>query len=259
MITLPENISCGYCDCSEFGNASASWMRKITRFELEFYLEDGKIAYVDDKEYRIKKDHILIAVPGQIRHSLLPFKTAYLKFSVSGDIAECLADASGYFPNLHPDVIYSKIDEIIRSKECENTILMHSHILALINMVLEESKSSPTWNDRSAKAVSDAKRFIDENFSESITLNDIAKSVHLSEIYFHNLFTESTGTTPHKYLIIKRIENAKKLLRSSTLSINEIAEYSGFGSQQYLNKVFKKETGVTPLSYRKSFDGDNSL
>ena len=51
-----------------------------------------------------------------------------------------------------------------------------------------------------------------DNFHKQIKLKDIADSVHLSEIYFHNIFTESIGISPHQYLINCRIENAKKLL-----------------------------------------------
>ena len=59
----------------------------------------------------------------------------------------------------------------------------------------------------------------------------------------------------HKF----HIENAKKLLWNSDIPICEVAEKSGFGCQQYLNKVFKKETGMTPVSYRKAFQQNYTL
>ena len=62
-----------------------------------------------------------------------------------------------------------------------------------------------------------------------------------------------TGRTPHQYLTQCRIENAKKLLWNTEIDIIEIAERCGFSSQQHFNKVFKKETGTTPLVYRRSF------
>ncbi len=42
MFTLPENITCGYCDCSEFGTLKVSSKRTVTKYEIEFYLEDGE-------------------------------------------------------------------------------------------------------------------------------------------------------------------------------------------------------------------------
>ena len=94
---------------------------------------------------------------------------------------------------------------------------------------------------------------MEAHYSQHITLKDIADSVHLSSIYFHNIFTSALGITPHQYLTNYRIEKVKEHLWNTQKSINEIAEITGFGCQQYLNKVFKKETGMTPAIYRKTF------
>ena len=105
--------------------------------------------------------------------------------------------------------------------------------------------------DKNKLLVEDAKRYIEDNFDKQIKLKDIADSVHLSEIYFHNIFTESIGISPHQYLINCRIENVKKLLWNTNIPICEVAEKAGLGCQQYLNKVFKRETNMTPAAYRK--------
>ena len=97
------------------------------------------------------------------------------------------------------------------------------------------------------------------NFEKSISLKDIASSVHLSEVYFHGIFTESVGISPHQHLIDCRIDNAKKLLWNTDVPICEVAEKCGFGCQQYLNKVFKKETGMTPSQYRKTLQENYTL
>lgn len=81
----------------------------------------------------------------------------------------------------------------------------------------------------------------------------------MSEIYFRAIFTESAGISPHHYLIDCRIKNAKKLLWDTNISIVEVAEKSGFSCQQYLNKVFKRETGMTPNEYRKVFQQNYAL
>ena len=53
---------------------------------MEFYLEDSKTTTTDNHTYEIKKDYIQIAKPGQIRHSELPFRTAYIKFNADGEM-----------------------------------------------------------------------------------------------------------------------------------------------------------------------------
>lgn len=55
MISLMYNIVCGYCDCSEFGNLKKSPKRKVAKFEIELYLEDGLSTFVNEIEHSIKK------------------------------------------------------------------------------------------------------------------------------------------------------------------------------------------------------------
>lgn len=259
MLTLPQNITCGYFDCSEFGTLSVSPKRTVAKFELEFYLEDGKTTTTDNHTYEIKKDYIQIAKPGQIRHSELPFRTAYIKFNADGEIAEKLKCIPEYFRNSHPQRIYNKIDEIILLNESDNKLLLYSRLLSLLNLVFFDAEIPTGRNGKNYEVIVKAKRYIENHFDTQIKLKDIADSVHLSEIYFHNIFTESVGISPHQYLIDCRIENAKKLLWNNEIPICEVAEKSGFGCQQYLNKVFKKETGMTPVSYRKTFQQNYSL
>ena len=251
MLILPENITCGYFDASEFDMLSVSPKRKVTKFEIEFYLEDAKTTTCNGKIYEIKKHHIQIAKPGQIRYSELPFRTAYVKFDVKGEIAERLLNIPEYFRSSHPEKIYHKIDEIILLSESNNAILLHSRLLSLLNLIFFDAGIPQNRSGKNYKIIATAKRYIEDNFDKQIKLKDIADSVHLSEIYFHNIFTESIGISPHQYLINCRIENAKKLLWNTNIPICDVAEKAGFGCQQYLNKVFKRETDMTPAAYRK--------
>lgn len=252
MITLPTNIVCGYFDCSKFNGLSVSPKRKVNKFEIEFYLEDGFSTWADDKEYQIKKYYIQIAKPGQIRYSHLPFKTAYLKFSVKGELYDKLIGCTEYFCCSHPEKVLEVLDEIILLNENKaNEILLHSRLLYLINLILNDSKNSTLQNEQNYEIIKKAKQFIKDNYMHQITLKEIAASVNLSQIYFHNIFTRVGGVSPHDYLINCRISAAKRLLWNTNVPLEIIAENCGFGCQQYFNKIFKKQTGTTPGKYRK--------
>ena len=259
MLSLPENITCGYCDCSEFGNLEISPKRKVTKYEFEFYLEDGKTTTTDNNVYSIKKDYIQIAKPGQIRFSELPFRTAYLKFNVDGDIAEKIESLPEYFCSSHPKKICAVIEEIILLNEEKDALLFYSKLFELLNLVFSDAEIPAARSGKNYGVISKAKKYIELNFEKTISLKDIASSVHLSEVYFHGIFTESVGISPHQYLIDCRIDNAKKLLWNADVPICEVAEKCGFGCQQYLNKVFKKETGMTPSQYRKTLQENYTL
>ncbi len=252
MLTLPYNVTCGYFDCSEFGALHVSPKRTAAKFEIEFYLEDGLKTFADDKTYPIRKGYVQIAAPGQIRYSELPFKTMYLKFCADGELAKRLKAAPAYFKSGHPEQLTELLSSIILLNEsAENELLLHSHLLTFLHTVLHDSELPRVHSGTHYPIIKQAKQYMEQHYSESIQLEDIAASVNLSPIYFHNIFTGACGCTPHEFLIQKRIAESKKLLWDSTVSLSQIAERCGFNCQQYFSKIFKKATGLPPGKYRK--------
>lgn len=248
---LPEKILCGYFDCSSFGNLTQSKTRTCELYEIEFYLENAKTTTLNGTTYDIRKNHILIATPGQKRHSKLPFKTMYLKFPARGSIAGILNQMPHYFYCSHPEKIYDTINEMVKYQERKNQLLVYSNFLALLNVLVTDSTATVDRNNKNYAVVSSAKQYIQKHYNEPIQLQDIAQSVFLSKTYFQSIFVSVCGKTPHQYLIEKRIENAKIYLRNTNLSMLEVAEKTGFTCQQHFNRMFKAATGTSPLAYKK--------
>lgn len=92
--------------------------------------------------------------------------------------------------------------------------------------------------------------FIEENLSETITNDELARLVRLSRSYFATAFKETLGQTPHRYIIGRRMELAKYLLRHSRLSLCDIATDCGLFDQAHLCTLFRKSFGVTPSKWR---------
>ncbi|MEZ2318894.1 MAG: helix-turn-helix domain-containing protein [Microcoleus sp.] len=88
--------------------------------------------------------------------------------------------------------------------------------------------------------------YIRENLDRDLKLVEIAEQAQISPYYFLRLFKQSTGTTPHQYILQCRIDRAKYLLHHSELSIAEIASEVGFCDQSHLTRYFKRLVGVTP-------------
>lgn len=95
------------------------------------------------------------------------------------------------------------------------------------------------------------KKYIEEHFSQEITLNDLANQVFISPFHLAHVFKEEVGLPPIQYLIHCRIEEAKRLLNHSDLSVREIASIIGYENPNYFNLLFKKMTGNPPGKYRK--------
>lgn len=93
--------------------------------------------------------------------------------------------------------------------------------------------------------------YIDAYLDRDLSLKELASVVQMSPQYFSQLFKQTTGTTPHQYIIRYRIERAKYLLQQNQLSIAEIATLAGFADQSHLHRHFKRLVGITPKSFRQ--------
>jgi len=103
---------------------------------------------------------------------------------------------------------------------------------------------------KNAEIVKKAIHYISKNFASPITLETVAREVHLTPAYFSSMFKQSTGSTFREYLNMVRIEESKRLLSNTDYSLLDIAIATGFEDQSYFSKVFKKYTGLTPKQYR---------
>ncbi|MCM8901449.1 PocR ligand-binding domain-containing protein [Caldicoprobacter algeriensis] len=106
---------------------------------------------------------------------------------------------------------------------------------------------------RNAKSLGEALKYIRENYNKDITLEDVARNVYISPYYLSHLFKEELNITFLEYLTMVRMEEAKKLLKDTSLSIVAIASQVGYEDASYFSKVFKKYVGISPGQYRKNF------
>ena len=92
--------------------------------------------------------------------------------------------------------------------------------------------------------------YIHENLDESLTLAQLSQIVQMSPHYFATLFKQSTGLSPHQYIIKCRIDLAKQLLARQNLTLVEICQQVGFQNQSHFTRVFRQYTATTPKAFR---------
>jgi AraC family transcriptional regulator len=93
------------------------------------------------------------------------------------------------------------------------------------------------------------------NLGEPLPVSELARVCGVGVTSFSSGFREATGLTPHRYLRRARIERSCELLRTTRLSIREVAEVVGFRGQGHFCTVFTRERGITPSAYRRASDG----
>jgi AraC family transcriptional regulator len=94
--------------------------------------------------------------------------------------------------------------------------------------------------------------YVHANLGVDFGILELANLVQLNVDCFIRAFRESVGVPPHRYVVMRRIEHARALLRDRSLSIPEIAGGSGFGSQSSFTRAFRREMGLSPREYRMS-------
>jgi len=95
-----------------------------------------------------------------------------------------------------------------------------------------------------------ALKYIEENYQNpELTIADIAKQCHISEVYFRKLFVAQYHIPPKQYLINIRMNRAKQLLAEGTLKTSAIAIECGFTSSYHFCRAFKNQIGITPTEY----------
>jgi AraC family transcriptional regulator len=92
---------------------------------------------------------------------------------------------------------------------------------------------------------------IGENLQRGLRLPELSAVVHMSPYYFARLFKESTGVSPHRFVVRRRIEEARALLAARTLPIAEVARSVGFRTPSHFATTFRRVTGFTPSVYRR--------
>ncbi len=255
----PYILNFGSYDASiSHKNMQMTPKRTVNLFEFEIATEDGGISFIDGEEYPVKKQNIILAKPAQERRTMPPYKCLYLHIMVEDtEIARQLC----MVPNLFQSADAKKYERVIKRiiAHCEEVgevskFRVTGELFELFAMLIGEQKIQKfkiAYGDKNSQIIKKAQFFIEENYSQGITLADIASYVNMSKIYFHNLFIAATGLSTHRYILEKRLAKVKSLLMTNEKSIAEIALECGFSSQSYLNYIFKKECGLTPRAYIK--------
>ena len=93
--------------------------------------------------------------------------------------------------------------------------------------------------------------YIQENYMNPISVEELSQLVHFSEPYFMRFFKKHTGVTCVEYINEYRLARAPDLLKSTAATIMEVAMQVGIHNVSYFNRIFKKRYGITPKEYRK--------
>ena len=152
---------------------------------------------------------------------------------------------------LHRDAAQAVLQKLRRHLDGQKSSARLSAPLEEVHRRLLETISSQS-EESSADTFSQLVYYVEAHLDEPLLLKEVAAQFYLTPNYVSTLFRERLDTTYSEYLSHLRVEKAKKLLRNTSKSVEDIAQFCGYADSRYFSRVFRKQLGLSPLQYRKS-------
>ena len=165
--------------------------------------------------------------------------------------AEINGDSPVFIPNAYPNPLGAIMQDLLVHHDRE--LYCIGKIYEFFDCVTQYSTcKQETQADLKLTYIRKIIDFIYVKYSEPIHMDDIAHICGLDRSYMTKMFKHATGHTPQEYLNSHRMKQAKKLLKDSDLSVQDIAYSVGYGDTFTFSKAFKRSTGYSPSDYRQT-------
>lgn len=159
------------------------------------------------------------------------------KMDMSGEVLRLLSDAA--------DCLRSDLASAIDLIERATTLLRPS------DGGLKKASEVVVTGGLAPWQVKRVNLHIEQNISRQITIEELSQLANLSSSYFSAAFKVSYGTSPHNYIISRRVEHAKQLMLEGNSPLCEIALDCGLADQAHLSRIFRRVTNSTPSAWRR--------
>lgn len=267
MLSPEKELSCGIFDSSLMRKKQTkSNPREVSSYELEIFLSDGGVSYMNNEVKDVRRGMLLCAKPGAIRRSDFPVRCGYIRISADAAEREGLIPLLSALPSYtyaessetadELIALFSKLERRLFASGEDPLTALRANALFLDILYRLHKTCGGGNKTQTSTTVGDplhaAREYILEHFSEDCSLSRIAGEVNLSPNYLHTAFKEAFGETPYSYVTKKRIEKAKRLIAAGRQSMFDIALETGFCSGSHFTKVFRATTGMTPKEFRNS-------
>ena len=235
--------------------------------ELFYVLHGEGVFYIENEKVPVKTDDLIIINPN-VEHTEKTFPNnpmEYIVFGVEG-LAFSFTEHDQAYGRGYSFYSYgSDKNQFINFAQ----LMMHEFqdkkpgfekvchgLLEVLLVYISRKQKLSVISESSfqlSKECAIAKRYIDTNYAQDITLDSLAEITHINKFYLAHSFTECIGQSPISYLTERRHAACKELLSSSNLSVTQIATSAGFSSQSYFSQIFNKKVGMSPRQYRKQY------
>ena len=212
-------------------------------------------------EYQIRTGEGFMIFPRQINTYIadpkLPWEYIWIEFD--GMRAREIIETAGLSPDhpvyhaLYKDLRENMKDEMLYIAEHHSAPPFHlmGHLYLFIDYLSRSSSSQIAANGRIRDFyIKEALNYIEQNFQNDISVENIAAFCGLNRTYFGRIFKETVGKSPQQFLLSYRMSKAAQLLKLTGLSISDIGNAVGYPNQLHFSRAFKNVFGISPREWR---------
>ncbi|MBN8788761.1 MAG: helix-turn-helix transcriptional regulator [Terrimonas sp.] len=153
--------------------------------------------------------------------------------------------------------LFQKLIETVHTAPSGYQQISSGITLQILGYLYSVSLSNETEKSPIGRLIEKAKFLLQESLEKHIDLEKMARELPMGYSSFRKEFKRLTGEPPNQFVLNLRLTRAKYLLETTTLTINEIAQQTGFESVFYFSKLFKKRNGKSPKYYRSKTDEES--
>ena len=205
--------------------------------------------------------HDAVIVNANIPHTEVSQLDSPLEYAVLGvEGLETMAGAEGYaLLHLHSGweelmgclcLMFQEAEAALPGYErvCRSLLEV---VLIRLNRQQDAALAGGPSDPRVSRDCDLVRRYIDNHFKENLKLDQLAQLAHVNKYYLAHAFRQEFGTSPINYLISRRVEESRFLLRETDHNLSLIAQMLGFSSPSYFSQCFRRVEGLSPVEYRR--------
>lgn len=244
------------------------WGPGVRNFYLIHHIVSGKGIYkVGNKSYEVGAGHAFIIYPNtEITYTADkddPWDYYWVGFS--GNDARIIINQTDFTKD-NPVISIDMDDrfedllmEIYDSKGNDDSskLKMAGYLTLALSLLVEKASYIKERHESSNEYTKKAMEYIEFNYAEKLTVQDIADYIGISRSQLYRVFMEMYQKSTMQIILEYRIRMACQLLKNSSLSIGSVGYSVGFEDNLYFSRAFKKVMGISPREYIRSFTNDN--
>ena len=224
-------------------------------YEL-YYLEAGKRDYlVEDKFFTISSGDFVLIKPNMLHRTnggyslrtLVGFSPAFLQKTYTPAAAKHILKCFDNVLISPPEEMQGELKGLLHSLSKDSNPIDFASDLGVLLRKLSKCSSDNHYDKRMSTII----KFINQNYPEIRSIEEVADRLHISKYYLCRLFKDATGTTLIDYINTIKVKNACKFLETTNKDMLEISQICGFNSSAYFSNVFKKIMKDSPSEYRQ--------